>query len=228
MIDVIRFINSRFTSNTYVIFSTDSEDIWVIDPGDFNIVEKWMQRNSKKRIAGVLITHAHFDHIYGANDIYEKYPSTPFFVNNQTGVEILYDSKRNGSKYTESPFVLNEHAKVFMVSQEMILWNECKIHIYHTPGHSEDSMCILLNNILFTGDTLIKDIRTVTKLKGGSVEKLQESINLLKTLKGRGIVVYGGHEDSFELDNYDLSIATTNKLHSSPNISIPQKTNRYN
>lgn len=212
MIDVVRFINSRFTSNTYVIFSTVSEDIWIVDPGDFTPIEEWMRRNSKIGVAGVLITHAHFDHIYGANELNEKYPSTPFFVYNQTGVEILYDSKRNGSKYTEAPFVLNEHAKVFTVSPEMFLWEDCKIHNYFTPGHSEDSMCILLGNSLFTGDTLIKDIRTVTKLKGGSVEKLQESIDWIETLKGRGILVYGGHEDLFELDDYDLSIATTNKL----------------
>lgn len=210
MIDVVRFINSRFTSNTYVIFSTTSEDIWIVDPGDFTPIEEWMRRNSKSGIAGVLITHAHFDHIYGANELYEKYPFTPFYVYNQIGVEILYDSKKNGSKYTEVPFILNEHAKVFMASPKMHLWNDCKIHNYFTPGHSEDSMCILLGNILFTGDTLIKDFRTVTKLKGGSIEKLQESINWIETLKGRGIVVYGGHEDSFELDDYDLSVATTN------------------
>lgn len=215
MVDVVRFINSRFTSNTYVIFSTDSEDIWVVDPGDFTIVEEWMQSNSKTGIAGVLITHAHFDHIYGANELYEKYPFTPFFVYNQTGVEILYDSKRNGSKYTEAPFVLSEYAKVFTVTPEMILWDNCKIHNVFTPGHSEDSMCILLDTKLFTGDTLIKDIRTVTKLKGGSVEKLQESINWIETLKGKGVVVYGGHEEPFELDYYDLSIATTNKLQNS-------------
>lgn len=213
MIDVVRFINNRFTSNTYVISSTDSEDIWVVDPGDFTTIEEWMSINSKRGIAGVLITHAHFDHIYGANELFGKYPFTPFYVYNQVGVEILYDTKKNGSKYTEAPFVLDERVKVFTISPEMFLWDDCKIFNYFTPGHSEDSMCILLGNILFTGDTLIKNIRTVTKLKGGSVEKLQESINWIDTLKGRGIMIFGGHGDSFELDGYDLSIAITNKLH---------------
>lgn len=212
MVNVARFINSRFTSNTYVIFSTDSENIWVIDPGDFTLVEEWMQRNSKSGIAGVLITHAHFDHIYGANELYQKYPFVPFYVYNQIGVEILYDSKKNGSMYTELPFVLNEQARVFTISPEMFLWDDCKIQTFFTPGHSEDSMCILLGKILFTGDTLIKDLRTVTKLKGGSVEKLQQSINWIETLKGKGIVIYGGHGNSFELDDYDLNIATTNNL----------------
>ena len=212
MVDVVRFINSRFTSNTYVIFSTDSENIWVVDPGDFTQVEFWMNQNGKVGIAGVLITHAHFDHIYGANELYEKFLSTTFYVCNQNGIEILYDAKKNGSKYTEAPFVMNNRAKVNTITPEMNLWDNCIIHTYFTPGHSEDSMCILLGDILFTGDTLIKDIRTVTKLKGGSVDKLQESINWIETLKGKGIVIYGGHEDSFELDGYDLNIATRNQL----------------
>lgn len=212
MVDVVRFINSRFTSNTYVIFSTDSENIWVVDPGDFAQVELWMNQNGKVGIAGVLITHAHFDHIYGANELYEKFPSTTFYVCNQIGIDILYDVKKNGSKYTEAPFVMNNLAKVNTINPEMDLWDNCIIHNYYTPGHSEDSMCILLGDILFTGDTLIKDIRTVTKLKGGSVDKLQESINWIETLKGKGIVIYGGHEDSFELDGYDLNIATRNQL----------------
>lgn len=210
MIDFVRFINSRFTSNTYVIYSTDREDIWIIDPGDFSLVEEWMEKHSKSKITGVLITHAHFDHIYGANELYSKYPLTIFYVYNQIGIEILYDTKKNGSKYTEAPFELNEYAKVSIIEPEMILWNDCKIYNYYTPGHSEDSMCILLGNTLFTGDTLIKNIRTVTKLKGGSVEKLHESIKWIETLKGKGIIVCGGHEEPFKLDDYDLSIATTN------------------
>ena len=78
--DVNRFVNSRLTSNTYDNFYTDSENIWVVDPGDFTQVELWMNQNGKVGIAGVLITHAHFDHIYGANELYEKYPSATFYV----------------------------------------------------------------------------------------------------------------------------------------------------
>lgn len=207
MFDVVRFVNSRFTSNTYVIYSTDSENIWVVDPGDFTQVELWMKKNNKTGISGVLITHAHFDHIYGSNELFERHPSTIFYVYNQIGIDILYDAKKNGSKYTEAPFVMNNQAKVHIITPEMNLWDNCIIHNYFTPGHSEDSMCILLGNMLFTGDTLIKNVRTVTKLKGGSVEKLQYSIDMINSFKGRGLIVYPGHGDSFLLDDYNLSVA---------------------
>ena len=59
--------------------------------------------------------------------------------------------------------------------------------------------------MMFSGDTLIKDIRTVTKLKTGSKEKLSVSLRLIEKEKGQGLMVYPGHEDLFSLDDYDLS-----------------------
>ena len=59
---------------------------------------------------------------------------------------------------------------------------------------------------LFTGDTLIKDLRTVTKLPTGSVVELQESIELFKSMQGKGYKVYPGHGALFELDGYDLEL----------------------
>jgi glyoxylase-like metal-dependent hydrolase (beta-lactamase superfamily II) len=58
--------------------------------------------------------------------------------------------------------------------------------------------------MLFTGDTLIKDIRTVTKLKTGSRDKLKETLSMLEKLKGMGLMVYPGHEEQFLLDSYNL------------------------
>ena len=212
MIDVIRFINSRFTSNSYIIYSSENEEVWIVDPGDFSPLYDWMLANDKTNVKGVLITHVHFDHIYGVNELYSKFPSTIFYVYNEEGINALYDTKKNGSKYAESPIVLDSRAFVKIATLDLELWNGCFVRCFFTPGHSEDSMCMLLGNILFTGDTLIKNYRTVTKLKGGSVDNLRKSIDWIASLKGNNIIVYGGHENSFALDTYDLSIATANNL----------------
>jgi glyoxylase-like metal-dependent hydrolase (beta-lactamase superfamily II) len=212
MINVVRFVNSRFTSNTYIIYSAESEEVWVVDPGDFTPLVAWINANEKTNVKGVLITHVHFDHIYGINELYSMFPSTIFYVYNDEGVKALYDMKKNGSKFTENPIVLDGKASVKTVTPDLELWFGCSIRCFFTPGHSEDSMCMLLGKILFTGDTLIKNHRTVTKIKGGSVEKLHNSIDWIATLRGKGLIIYGGHENSFALDSYDLSIATTNNV----------------
>ena len=208
MLEVVRFVNSRFTSNTYIIAHPEHDNVWVVDPGDTDKVFKWMKTHSKTSITGILLTHVHFDHIYGMNNILEQYPECVVYIANDYGKDALNNPKTNGSKYTdEGPIVIAENAKVCFYNEVMQLWDGTEMRTINTPGHSPDSQCLLIANILFTGDTLIHNYRTVTKLKGGSEEKLKETVGYLSTLKGHNIQIYGGHEDPFGLDDYDLSIA---------------------
>lgn len=213
MLEVVRFVNSRFTSNTYIIAHLEYENVWVVDPGDTDAVFGWMEANSKKVISGILLTHAHFDHIYGMNEIVERFPDCVVYVANKYGMDALRNPKTNGSKYTEEgPIVIAEDAEVEFFGDTMQLWDGVMMSTINTPGHSDDSQCLLVDGMLFTGDTLIKDVRTVTKLKGGSVEKLEESMKVIASLKGNSLRVMPGHGDEFELDKYDLSKMNYNPL----------------
>lgn len=214
MLEVVRFINSRFTSNTYIISHPKHDDVWVVDPGDAENVFEWMKVHSKTSITGILLTHAHFDHLYGMNEIISQYPLCVVFIANDYGREALHNPKTNGSKYTEEgPIVIDGNAQIAFYKDMMQLWDDVEMQTINTPGHSDDSQCLIVDGLLFTGDTLIKDVRTVTKLKGGSVEKLNETVILLKQFKGLGLKVKPGHGDEFELDGYDLSICCSNNLH---------------
>ena len=205
MVNCERFVNSRFTSNTYIIYHTDYDNVWVVDPGDTEVVFEWMKKHSKTTISGILLTHAHFDHIYGMNNILSRYPQSIVYVANEYGKELLSDPKKNGSKYTEEgPIVIKEGAFVENYSDGMKLWDDVSVRILYTPGHSDDSVCFIVEGMLFTGDTLIKDVRTVTKLKTGSKEKLSKTLKKIEGLKGEGLIVYPGHEDLFSLDDYKL------------------------
>lgn len=212
MFDIIRHINSRFTSNTYILSHPQYENVWIVDPGDVQPIINWIDSNGKKNVSGILLTHAHFDHIYGINDILNLYPQCIVYTANEYGKELLYDAKKNSSQYTElGPITIKEQAIVSFFKSEMTLWKDTLMKIYLTPGHSYDSVCLQIDNMLFTGDTLIKDVRTVTKLKGGSVVKLEETVKFLSTLKGKGLTVHAGHEDSFLLDNYTLEKIILNR-----------------
>ena len=212
-IKVERFINSRFSSNTFVLSYEGANDVWVIDPGDIRPVSEWMVKNSKVVIKGVLLTHSHFDHVYGLNYLLFLYRSCPIYVANEYGRTALFDAKKNGSRFTEAPFVLKEGAEVRIMDSSLELWVGINVEIIYTIGHTPDSACFVLGNLIFTGDTLIKGKRTVTKLHGGSVPDLKRTIAMIKSrFQGKGLIVMGGHEDSFELDVYDLSIATFNPL----------------
>ena len=213
MIDVIRFVNSRFSSNTYILSHSEFESVWVVDPGDITPIFQWLSCHKKEQVTGILLTHAHFDHIYGINDILSIYPSCSIYVCNEYGKELLFNAKKNASRYSEfGEFIVKENASIRYIPPLLPLWPDTELKAFHTPGHSPDSVCLLVNKLLFTGDTLIKDTRTVTKLKGGSVDDLHHSIQILSNLKKRGLTVLPGHDESFKLDGYDLNTAERNVL----------------
>lgn len=109
-----------------------------------------------------------------------------------------------------------DNKKVFTIDSETIstesIGNELKfghhkIHFYHTPGHTDASICIAANRSLFTRDLLIKNEKTVTKLPTGSVDKLRESMIILAVMQGKGYKVFPSHGAVFELDEYDLRMS---------------------
>ena len=69
-----------------------------------------------------------------------------------------------------------------------------QIYWFHTPGHTKGSVCILIEDWLFTGDTIIPGVKTYTKFPGGSKKDLLCSFNRLNTfLDNRVVTVLPGH-----------------------------------
>ncbi len=209
MIEITRFVNTWFTSNTYILAHPQHDNVWIVDPGDVKPVIDWIIWHKKLSISGILLTHAHFDHIYGINDILNDFPECIIYTANDYGRDLLFDAKKNTSRYSDlGPIEINKRAHINFFNHTLNLWPGIMMTTYLTPGHSLDSICLLVEDKLFTGDTLIKDTRTVTKLKGGSVEQLEASFKLFSSFKGLSYTIYPGHDDLFELDNYDLTKAT--------------------
>ena len=203
-----RLVNTQFTSNTYILSKEGEKSVWIVDPGDVQPVFDWLQLNKKEMVAGILLTHTHFDHIYGINEVLEKFPQCPVYVANEYGKSLLFDAKKNNSYFAPiDNVVIKSDAQIELYLPSMALWPNVTLNVLHTPGHSEDSVCLQIDNLLFTGDTLIHNLRTVTKLRGGDTVKLNASLELLKTLSGKGLHVCPGHGEEFEFDGYDLKKA---------------------
>ena len=212
MIQFVRLVNTQFTSNTYILSKEDEKAVWLVDPGDIQPVWQWMQAHGKKEVLGVLLTHGHFDHLYGINKVLEEYPQCSIYVANEYGKSLLFDARKNNSYYAPiEDVVVSSAADVRLYNNSLALWPNVTLKVLFTPGHSEDSVCLRVGKLLFTGDTLIHNLRTVTKLRGGDTLKLKDSIEILRTLLGQGLHVCPGHNEEFELDGYDLRKAISAK-----------------
>ena len=208
MLKIKRIVNEVFNSNTYILYSDDEPSVYLIDPGNLKETLSWMEQNGKNDVKGILLTHSHFDHIYRVNDFLELYPHCILYVSSNHGKEYLADERKNFSTYHEHPITVI-HPIIHEVGnhEKIQLWDKVKIICLHTPGHSPDSACFLYKNNLFTGDTLIKGIRTVTKLRGGSKSDLIHSMTFLDEMLDGNIVIYPGHNEASQFSKNSIHIA---------------------
>lgn len=206
MLTVKQIINKPVDSNCFIVHSQISDSCLIIDPGTKDNFDVHNYILKEKLVPEyIILTHQHFDHIWGVNDLIDKYKNVKLICSRYCS-EMIVDSKKNCSLFFDQVgFTLPPAHIITQDTGNQIKWNNITIKFFDTPGHSTASICILIGNYLFTGDTLIKDTKTVVKLPYSSKEDLTQSILLFENLKGNNYHVYSGHGESFGLDNYILN-----------------------
>ncbi|MCQ2181785.1 MAG: MBL fold metallo-hydrolase [Bacteroidales bacterium] len=112
MLIVDYIVNSVFNSRTYILSEDGSDKVWLVDCGD---VEPVMSIVGSRKVEGVLLTHAHFDHIYGLPSLLERFPDVAIYTNGW-GKRALADDRMNLSRYHDAP-VCVECPNVRIVSE---------------------------------------------------------------------------------------------------------------
>ena len=185
---IIHHQNTVFTSLSYVIFDDRQRFCWIVDVGDCDEICKMIEGYELK---GILLTHVHYDHIYGLNDLQQLYPQVPIYTN-QFGVKSLQSPTDNLSVYHDDCFVLNEDAKVIVLKEgERIEFGLYQAVVMETPGHDHSCLSFLIDDICFTGDAYIPGVKVFTKLQNGDSAVAKVSRSRLKGLEG--VAIYPGH-----------------------------------
>ena len=158
----------------------------------------------------MLLTHEHFDHISGLNRIRELCASSCRVIAGAVCSERIQDAKTNLSSYADvlaelggkqipelwSPFCCKA-ADVTFDDRYAFRWMGHEVELFSTPGHSAGSCCIVLDDMLFVGDTVLEN-NLMVKFPGSS-KKLYRSVtvSLLEKLlvENRVTRVYPGHGD---------------------------------
>ena len=192
-INVEFLTNSFFSSRTYWLTDKNQKDVWLVDCGDIEEIVKRLPETS--RIVGVLLTHVHFDHIYGLNKLMRLSPDCKVFTND-FGQKSLTDPKRNFSRYHTDveDFVFDYPERVVVVGEgeKIELFEGVYADVYFTPGHDGSCLCFEVDESLFTGDAYIPGIKTVTTFPHSSKKKALES-DLRISSMARGMTIYPGH-----------------------------------
>lgn len=185
-------VNSIFNSMTYILpVGNYSRDCWLVDCGD---VEKVI--NQGWRVRGVLLTHAHFDHIYGLNKLMEVFPDALVYTNAE-GKEGLQNPKWNFSRYHEEVenfvFCKLENVRVLETESVYELDNDFSIEVLFTPGHDPSCITYKIGNCLYTGDAYIPGVKVVTTFPRSKRCQAAKSLTRLKMLERFGLEIKTGH-----------------------------------
>lgn len=199
MISVIRILNPPINSNTYLLTDALSMSSIIIDPGslDANIkIERFVNAN-KLKIKFVLLTHEHFDHIAGVNDLSEKYHFT--LLCSSLTAKALLDARKNLSAFADDivePIIINSAPEI-VGDEEIIPFGDNSICFISSPGHSPGSMCVITDNYFFSGDTILPNYKTRLNLPGSNREQYRFSIKKISRFLKQGMTIYPGHGESF-------------------------------
>ena len=155
---------------SYIVEDDDTHEAIIIDPSwDLVELELIIKENDLK-IKYIVNTHHHFDHTLG----------------NEAMV-----------KSTNAPIVQHEFSElkhdISVKDGDSIDFGNSKLKVLHTPGHSKDSVCLIGDGKLFSGDTLFVGNCGRIDLPGGSAQDLYHSLfDVLHSLDD-DLVMYPGH-----------------------------------
>lgn len=204
-VTIKQFINNPIPSNCFVIYdSVKKGSCIVVDPGteDMEEVQVWLLQQELTP-EYIILTHEHFDHIWGCDALYNKYNCK--IICSKNCADAIKDSKKNLSLfYNQKGFEIKQECIRIEDINYKLDWRNYAITFFSTGGHTDAGICFTIDKYVFTGDTLIKNEKTITKLKTGSKEELLRSLNIIQKLKGNKYIICAGHGELFELDEYDI------------------------
>ncbi len=180
----VRRIQSGSMLNlSYVVSSGDKAA--VVDPS-FAGVKIWRTLSSESlKLEYILNTHGHADHV-----------SSNEFLKEKLGAPIAIHSLDAG--------MIGDQADLLLEGGERLPLGDSEIRVIHTPGHTPGSVCFLIDDCLFTGDTLFVGGWGRTDLEGGSDSDLFRSLQKLRSLDDETRVYpghsYGGYESTIRTE----------------------------
>ncbi len=188
-------VNSIFNSVTYIIPTDVCDECWLVDCGDIDTVY-----SNGYKVIGVLLTHGHFDHIYGLNRLLEINSQAKIYTNEE-GANSLIDPKKNFSKYHEDVenFVFSSPQNIYIIKEEFFYINGLgEVKVLLTPGHDPSCLSFIIRNYLFTGDAYIPGFKTVTTFPRSNKEQATESFLRLQQYERNGYMICPGHGELIE------------------------------
>lgn len=186
---VNKIVCGPLQNNMYIVRREDRNDAVVIDPADADTAIDALTREGIESI-DILLTHGHFDHIMGVDALRKKYHAPVWIM--RLDAPMLTDEDKNLGKEVLRVPISTGSAEHEVENGDQIECAGMTFRVMHTPGHTRGGACFLIENHLFSGDTLFHRSAGRFDFEGGSLEEILDSLQKLFDLSEE-YRVYPGH-----------------------------------
>ena len=185
MINIRTLPLGAYQTNCYLVWGEDSPSCVVIDPGyePDTILDAVEQLG--KTISAILLTHGHFDHVGAVKDLVAETGCSVYLCPEDCSMP---PQMTDGSLYYTNSYTEGDFVEASGLSFKVL----------HTPGHTPGSVCLMCENVIFSGDTLFWGSCGRTDLPGGDWATILASLRRLANLTG-DYDVYPGHGNATTL-----------------------------
>ena len=185
------FTAGQLENNMYLVIDEKTKKAVLIDASAFIPEIIASVKEFGVDVEYILLTHGHFDHIMGLTELKKALNAKAVICHDDL---IISD---NINEFTRLFGGLSESVpptyEKFVKDGDIITVGDMQIKVIHTPGHTEGGVCYLIEDKLFSGDTLFRGSVGRTDLFGGSFEELLDSIKNKLFKLDDNITVYPGH-----------------------------------
>ena len=192
-IKIGRMVIGAVGTNCYFLYREGNKECVVIDaPDRGRDIADTLKKNGFT-VAALLLTHGHFDHIWGASELRSSTSAKIYALDEER--EILEDSGLNVSADAGRPATVK--ANIFLRDGDVVKLADIDFKVIATPGHTKGSCCYYVEEagLLLAGDTLFAESVGRSDLPTGSGAVLCRSINEKLFVLPEDTKVYPGHGD---------------------------------
>lgn len=181
-------------TNCYLLQDEAASLCAIIDPGDEPERILSAAQTTGCTPTMILLTHGHFDHCTAVGGILKAYPTLPVYIHEG---DVTDASAGNGFDL-QFPRLTEKNQRYYREGDTLTL-GSLTISVLETPGHSTGSVCLVVEDVIFAGDTLFYGSCGRTDFPGGSYPDILRSLARLSRLPGQ-YRVYPGHDRATDLD----------------------------
>ena len=194
MLKIGKIVMGSVQTNCYFIYKENDNKIIVVDPADRGEYLYNAFKEAGLEVAAILLTHAHFDHIWGCNKLRELSGVQVFASEDEK--ELCESAKLNVSEDVGRPYTVS--VDWYLRDGEKVTIEDMEFTVIATPGHTQGSCCYYFekDNILVSGDTLFEGSVGRTDLPTGNGPTLSRSLKEKLMILPDETLVFPGHGNS--------------------------------